>query len=516
VANPTDITISKANYIRGETITVTLVSPDPTVYHTYDYGFSNGAGQGAGDTALAVPQGAPSSTRPIANGTTITVPTGGGGFMGSAPFFGLTLHSWSAPPFSGTGANYLGYRQVSAQIFPSASDVPSISSLGLSEGNAAVTAAAIGAYVQGVSTLKWNMVASAGAGATIAAAKLEIEGVTFPSLAGQTPALANAGTITVKGTITTSRGQTATRTETLTVLAYSAPKITNLIAYRATSSGVEDDNGTYLRMSFTASATGLTVGTQKNRTTWTLRTRPRGGSTWTTRSSATSSTSLAPTSTVTPSGFPMGTAYEVRVDVTDLFGATAAVTFVSKGGVLMDWGEGTMGVGKMWERGTLDVFCQIYQNDGKAVIDETSLATAMAALPSVATRNKQTSQSIPNISWTTITWPTAVDLNGVTYGTSGTFTATVAGLYLVSTQVAMLGTNTTGQRTIRLELNGSQYAMSPQLVPANATYPTIPSITTVVRLNVGDVVSVAAYQSSGAAIGTDTEVGKSYFSMARL
>jgi hypothetical protein len=77
--------------------------------------------------------------------------------MGSAPFFGLTLHSWSAPPFSGTGANYLGYRQVSAQIFPSASDVPSISSLGLSEGNAAVTAAAIGAYVQGVSTLKWNM-----------------------------------------------------------------------------------------------------------------------------------------------------------------------------------------------------------------------------------------------------------------------------------------------------------------------------------------------------------------------
>jgi hypothetical protein len=53
-------------------------------------------------------------------------------------------------------------------------------------------------------------------------------------------------------------------------------------------------------------------------------------------------------------------------------------------------------------------------------------------------------------------------------------------------------------------------------VPANATYPTIPSITTVVRLNVGDVVSVAAYQSSGAAIGTDTEVGKSYFSMARL
>lgn len=385
MVNATDITISKTAYVRGETVVITLVNPDPTVYHTFDYGIGDGAGHGAGATEMPVPDGASSPTRPIAPGTKISFPTGPGHFVGSQPFFYLTLHSWKAAPFTGTGSNYIGYRRVSAQIFASAADAPTITSLGLSEGNTAVTTAAIGAYVQGVSRLKWNLTANAGASATITAAKVEISGVTYPSITGETPALATAGTITVKGTITNSRGQTATRTETITVLAYAPPKITSLIAHRATSAGVEDDNGTYLRMSFTSSATGLTVGTQKNRTSYVLKTRPRGTATWTTRSSATGSTSLTPTATVTPSGFPLGTAYEVRVDVTDLFGQTAAVTFVSKGGVLMDWGEGTLGVGKMWERGTIDAFGQIYQNDGRAVLDTANFASDAETIAGTAT-----------------------------------------------------------------------------------------------------------------------------------
>lgn len=362
MANPTEIAISKPNYIRGEQIVITLINPDPAVYHTYDFGFGNGAGQGFGASGV-VPQDSDSPEAPVPDGTTITFPTGAG--WATDRFFSLTLHTWRNNPnpdgVYGTGdddftdGNLIGSRRVSAQLFPSAEDAPNITSLGLSDGNAAVTAAAIGAYVQGVSTLKWNIDATPGAGATITAATLEFSEVVYPSRTGQTPALSASGTISVTGTITNSRGETATRTESITVLAREAPKVTSLLAYRSTSGGVEDDNGTYVRLNFAGTVSPLTVGTQKNRTTYTLRTRPRGGTTWTTRASITNSTNLSPSSTVTPSGYPMGTAYEVRVDISDRFGASAAVTYVSKGGVLMDWGEGSLGLGKRWERGTLDV-----------------------------------------------------------------------------------------------------------------------------------------------------------------
>src|SRR5690606_34063040 len=129
------------------------------------------------------------------------------------------------------------------------------------------------------------------------------------SQSGQTPKLEVAGVVTVKGTITTSRGQTITRTEDITILPYLALMAGNLLAYRSTSAGVEDDNGTHVRMSFSGLATSLAIDSEKNRMTYTLRTRPRGGTTWTTHSSATGSTNLFPIAIVTPSGFPQGTAY---------------------------------------------------------------------------------------------------------------------------------------------------------------------------------------------------------------
>lgn len=385
MAVPAVPALSQAIYSLGQTIVVTIPSPDPALYYTASWALSNGAGQGLGATDAPVPSGAGTPQRPVAPGATVVSVATGAPNRDWARFFSVTLRTWTAAPFSGSGSNLVGERTVTAEIFSSAS--PTITSLGLSDGNTAVTAASIGAYVQGLSTLKWNFAATPGAGATIASSKLEISGVTYPASTGETPPLSATGTISIKGTVTNSRGQTATRTETINVLAYQAPKITSLLAFRATSGGVADDNGTYVRMSFTAAISALTVGTQKNRSTYTLRTRPRGTTTWTTRSSASNSTSLTPAATVTPSGFPTGAAYEVRVDVTDLFGATAAVTFVSKGGVLMDWGEGTLGIGKMWEQGTLDVFGDIYQGAGtsRRVLDARDFATNAEVIAGTST-----------------------------------------------------------------------------------------------------------------------------------
>lgn len=365
MANPTNLTVNKTTFEQGENIVLTLVNPDPAVYHTMDYHEYNSLGDsGSSDEPIRHPDATDFTlppNRPIPAGKTITISTTGS-WLKIASYRTYTLKTWST--VTGGSGNWttsglIGERSVTVIVYP-AGTAPSVSSLGLSEGTAAVVSAAIGAYVQGVSTLNWNLASVAPPGTKIVAGSLEIDGVIYPAVSGRTPVLAKSGTFTVKGSVTNNLGQTVTRTETITVLPYQAPKVTNLVAYRATSAGVEDDNGTYVRLSFAASASALTVGSQKNRTTWTLRTRPRGGSTWTTRASGSNSTTLNPTSTTTPSGYPLGTAYEVRVDIADKFGATAAVTYVSKGGVLLDWGEGSMGIGKMWERGTLDVFGDAY------------------------------------------------------------------------------------------------------------------------------------------------------------
>ena len=337
MASPVEITLNKSTYLPGEVATLTLVNPDPALYYTWGETFSNVDGVGAGGSGYPVATGGASQpTRPIPAGHQISYTMRATAY--DPLFVTLEVSTWLANPYgpdgilgSGddnqTAANLVGTRRVTAVVSANGAPgaTPTIASLGLSDGNTTVTSKSIGAYVQGLSTLKWNLVANAGTGATITSAKVEIEGVTYPSSAGETPALPTAGTISVRGTITTSRGLTATRTETVTVLAYEAPKITSLTAYRSTSAGVEDDNGTYVRMAFAGAAAALTVGgTQKNRVTYALKTRPRGTTTWTTRASATNSATLAAAATVTPSGFPLGTAYEVRVDLADLFGAACS------------------------------------------------------------------------------------------------------------------------------------------------------------------------------------------------
>lgn len=391
MANPTEITINKTTLDKGENIVVTLVNPDPSVYHTYDFHQAHSGGD-AGATSTPLPNTGSASdppARPLPNGTQITYDTSA--FVPKvAVYYTFTVKTWTT--LTGGVGNWsvsglVGERKVTAVVYP-AGTAPSLSSLGLSEGTPAVVSSGVGGYVQGVSALNWNLNGLAAAGTTIVTGTLEIDGVVYPATSGKTAILANAGTFSVKGSVTNNLGQTVTRTESITVLPYEAPKVTSLIAYRSTSAGVEDDNGTYVRLSFAGAVSPLTVGTQKNRTTYTLRTRPRGSATWTTRSSATSSTTLSPTATVTPSGYPQGTAYEVRVDISDLFGASAAVTYVSKGGVLMDWGEGNMGIGRMRTRGTLDVEGDTYTTgkfDGASGVFSGAVTAASGAFTGAVT-----------------------------------------------------------------------------------------------------------------------------------
>lgn len=124
------------------------------------------------------------------------------------------------------------------------------------------------------------------------------------------------------------------------------------------------------------------------------------------------------------------------------------------------------------------------------------------------TRARDNAQSIPNETWTTVSWPQTDGTGlGIDYdaGTS-TFTVPYGGRYMISAQVAYYTPNVTKQRVIRVLRNGSVIANSNQVTPEpTATYPAIPQVNIGVLCVSGDTFRVETYQSSGSTrtIGID-------------
>ena len=125
-----------------------------------------------------------------------------------------------------------------------------------------------GAYVQGQSKLKIVVTASGNQGSTIKSYKVEVDGKTYTTATVETGVIAGTGTLTVKVTVTDSRGRTASSSPTVSVLAYALPKISSLAAFRCDSDGKASSSGAYLAVKFTSAVTSLN---SKNTATYTLK-----------------------------------------------------------------------------------------------------------------------------------------------------------------------------------------------------------------------------------------------------
>lgn len=114
-----------------------------------------------------------------------------------------------------------------------------------------------GGYVQGRSKFKITVTASGKYYSTIKSYKTTVDGKSFTTSSFTTDVIKNSGSLTISCTVTDSRGRTATATKTVTVLAYTAPKITALNVYRSNSDGAPNSTGSYLAVEFSASITAL-------------------------------------------------------------------------------------------------------------------------------------------------------------------------------------------------------------------------------------------------------------------
>lgn len=137
----------------------------------------------------------------------------------------------------------------------------------------------LAAYVQGAGGVQFALSGGAGKyGASVAGIRVSIEGKTYTLSAGSGTVthspIAGSGSVAWTCAVTDSRGLTRTYTGTLTVLAWSAPKITAFAVARATEAGTQQVDGTCALVSVQASVSSLPVGgAQKNTLKWRVQYR---------------------------------------------------------------------------------------------------------------------------------------------------------------------------------------------------------------------------------------------------
>lgn len=162
------------------------------------------------------------------------------------------------------GSTLIGEKRTTFTATVPSSVVPSISSITCTDPTGNLTK--YQAYVQGKSTCKVTATAAGSYSSTITSYKIEVNGSTYTSNGITTGILNTVGSNTIKVTVTDSRGRTATKTTTITVIAYTSPTIVTLTAYRCLSDGTLDEDGAYIKITFATSITSLNNANKRNLT----------------------------------------------------------------------------------------------------------------------------------------------------------------------------------------------------------------------------------------------------------
>lgn len=154
---------------------------------------------------------------------------------------------------------------------------PSVSINSVSDGKGYFST--YGAYIQNRSTLKIVLTASGNLNSTIRGYSTTVDGKTYTASSFETSVLGNSGTLTVKSTVTDSRARTASDSESISVLAYSAPKVSSVKARRTSAAGVSSSSGAYLTVTFNAAISSLN---NKNSASYSVQYKKKSATSWTT------------------------------------------------------------------------------------------------------------------------------------------------------------------------------------------------------------------------------------------
>mgnify|MGYP003275854908 CR=1 FL=1 len=331
IPRATTPSLSPASQAIGSAVTINLPRASSAFTHTLTYSFGSASG------TIATGAGASASwTLPSSLAAQIPNTTSGTGQITCNTYNGSTL----------VGTKYINF----TATVP-ASMVPSIGSIGITEASAGINAQ-FGAFVQNKSRLNIAISASGIQGSSIVSYKTEVDGASFSGSSVVTGYITSAGSLSVKATVTDSRGRTAVKTQTVNVVAYANPAIAAFTAVRATTAGVFDDQGTSLSIAinFNVSAVG-----NKNTKNYAVDLQKNGETAWV---SVLKGSVYAYNSTyIADNVLSVDSSYTLRLRVTDYFTTSEAIVDVSSGFTLMDFrstGKG-IAIGKVSEKDIFEI-----------------------------------------------------------------------------------------------------------------------------------------------------------------
>ncbi len=213
------------------------------------------------------------------------------------------------------GSTYIGVSSVQMTLAVPSSVVPTLS---VATSDPTKVSATYGGYVQLRSKLKVDLTASGAQGSTIKAYSIKLgDFYAVSSASGTTDYLPTSGALTLTCTVTDSRGRTAKKTQTITVIAYRKPTISDIAAARCNQDGTANRMGDYGKVTFSGSITALS---NKNTAAYAVQYREVGAENWSNAGSAAAG-NYAPAGAYVVFAADKNKRYEVRVVATDAFEA---------------------------------------------------------------------------------------------------------------------------------------------------------------------------------------------------
>lgn len=238
------------------------------------------------------------------------------------------------------GSTYVGRSECVVELAVPPSAVPTLSvaisdPIGLS--------ATYGGYVQLRSKIKVALTAAGAYGSTIKSYSIKVGNFyAATTSSGTTDYLPSAGDISVVCSVTDSRGRTTTKTQTVTVLAYSKPTISAISAARCNQDGSLNRSGAYGKVTFSAAITALS---NKNTAAYKVQYQVHGATTWTDAGSAAAG-NYSPANVSVVFAADTDTRYAVRVVATDKFESVAStIRDLPAAFILMDLAKSKKSIG---------------------------------------------------------------------------------------------------------------------------------------------------------------------------
>lgn len=238
------------------------------------------------------------------------------------------------------GSTYVGRSECVVELAVPESAVPTLSvaisdPIGLS--------ATYGGYVQLRSKIKVALTAAGSYGSTIKSYSIKVGNFyAATTSSGTTDYLPSSGNVSVVCSVTDSRGRTTTKTQTVTVLAYSKPTISAISAARCNQDGTLNRSGAYGKVTFSAAITALS---NKNTAAYKVQYRAHGAATWADAGSAAAG-NYSPANVSVVFAADTDTRYAVRVVATDKFESVAStIRDLPAAFILMDLAKSKKSVG---------------------------------------------------------------------------------------------------------------------------------------------------------------------------